>query len=456
MDISSSGLVSMLEAMTMDADSLRAWNAANESAFDAAEPQAPENIRLTAAFILSRKPLDSMREQDIHALVLFAKTLDAHAVIEGFADGFSGALKHKANEILKVFEPGDMNIAHSTARVDALLDKPASLIADARAMGSWILENSDSLGPVLTGVMASCRQSAAQLMAADNMSHLAGSAMGVFVANAMDPVQKLHQLKSFTADLPSGRFALGGSKDWDAYAEKLGTGMVPPGFKPSRDFSGQMFYQGADGRLDRSWVNYNIDASRQNGIEASLNRGILKFTVYAKGDRQEYGSGTEIFLSAFSKFQVSVKDIMQIDANWTGKKHLSSNHEQLISALNHGASLESATRQTYTGRMAERIGLTRVIQSEDPLQPIFTHPDWGAGKQMNEYSLAFARAHGRSGIEVMPAEYDADAAPKYIWDQLMMKIYDLPIEQRKTVMDQVQKNYEAFDCIYNRAVERGC
>jgi len=62
---------------------------------------------------------------------------------------------------------------------------------------------------------------------------------------------------------------------------------------------------------------------------------------------------------------------------------------------------------------------------------------------MNDYSLAFSKAHGRPQLEVTPRQINNSGTPLSQIDQnLMQTIYGLPIAQRKTVLDQMQKNLE--------------
>lgn len=227
----------------------------------------------------------------------------------------------------------------------------------------------------------------------------------------------------------------------ETYSTLMGEGLVPPPIKPMRDFSGWMQY---DSYLGNSWIYYSIDPSRQTGIEAKYRDGQYSSTIYALGDRQTYGSGTELFLSAVKKFIDNGDDIRAISENFAGHGRLSTNREQYEAHRLAGEDDATALRRTFSGRMAARLGLTEVQTTSGALYPVFVHPDWGAGKQMNDYSLAYARAHGRPQIEVTERVLEGEKLPAGLIDNTMIDlIYGLPIHARRVVLEQIHARMDA-------------
>lgn len=221
----------------------------------------------------------------------------------------------------------------------------------------------------------------------------------------------------------------------EIYSTLLGEGIVPPPLKPVRDFSGWMQYHSHHGN---SWIYYSIDPSRQTGIEAKYRQGQYSSTIYAQGDRQTYGSGTELFLSAVKKFIGNGDDIRTISENFDGHGRLTTNREQYEAHRLAGEDDATALRHTFSGRMAARLGLTEVRITSGALHPVFVHPDWGAGKQMNDYSLAYARALGRPQIEVTKRLLEGNGSMAGPLDSTLIDlIYGLPVDARRVVLEQL-------------------
>lgn len=221
----------------------------------------------------------------------------------------------------------------------------------------------------------------------------------------------------------------------EIYSTLIGEGMVPPPLKLMRDFSGWMQYHSYHGN---SWIYYNIEPLRQTGIEAKYRDGQYSSTIYALGDRQTYGSGTELFLSAVKKFIDNGDDIRKISENFAGHGRLATNREQYEAHRLAGEDDATALRHTFSGRMAARLGLTEVRTTSGSLNPVFVHPDWGAGRQMNDYSLAYARAHGRPQIEVGERILESSGSPAGPLDSTLIDlIYGLPVDTRRVVLEQI-------------------
>lgn len=227
----------------------------------------------------------------------------------------------------------------------------------------------------------------------------------------------------------------------EAYSTLMGEGLLPPPIKPMRDFSGWMQYHSC---LGKSWIYYSVDPLRQTGIEAKYRQGQYSSTIYAQGDRQTYGSGTELFLSAVKKFIDNGDNIKTIRENFDGHGRFATNREQYEASRQAGEDDATALRHTFSGRMAARLGLTEVRTTAGSLNPVFVHPDWGAGHQMNDYSLAYARAHGRPQIEVTDRVHEGEKLPAGLINNTMIDlIYGLPIDARRVVLEQIHARMDA-------------
>ncbi len=123
-----------------------------------------------------------------------------------------------------------------------------------------------------------------------------------------------------------------------------------------------------------------------------------------------------------------------------------------MNAHHEGASLKQAAKQTFTGRMAERLGLTSVdvsrvnwaLETEYPtLVTVFKCPDFGTDRAWNDYANAWVLARGRPRLEVMPRTIHAEP-PKPVYPippQLLQAVGRLPDEQREVVLRRLQENY---------------
>jgi len=422
---------------------LHAWNVANQAAFNAnttnPDQKLVENIRTTAAMIVKEKSISAYTAEDEEALTLYTRTLDSLELGEGFLNGVTDTIEHKIHAILQAFEPADMNLQRSNDRVQAAINKPANIITATSNVTTAILQNPEILSNAIDNAADLSKRAVAKNMLSKNPSLILGAAIGAATIEMADPLKKLKQTEELVdaieqvPDTP---------RDWDSYAHLLGKGTVPPALKPMRDFSDWMHFD-ISYITNKSWVIYNVDASRNNGIESDLRNGVLKLTIYARDHQDEYGHGSETFLSMVKKYTDNHQNIRQINADWTGISTLSTNQNQLVSALTGNTSAEQAAKKTFTGKMAERLALTKVSIIDNEFKPIFTHPDWGAGPLMNDYSLAFSKAHGRPQLEVTPRLLNNSDTPlSPINQDVMQIIYGLPIAQRKIVLDQMQKNVE--------------
>jgi hypothetical protein len=130
-----------------------------------------------------------------------------------------------------------------------------------------------------------------------------------------------------------------------------------------------------------------------------------------------------------------------------------------MDARQAGDSTEQAAKHTFTGRMAERIGLTSVNVSKvsteievvneslqknySTLSPVFHRPDWGSNAAWSDYANKWSLSQGRPALTVMP-RINTDTTPKSnysIPDKLLQQVEKLPVTQQESVLKQLYENY---------------
>lgn len=457
------------------------WITALENAHVSSfKPEVETNIALTLAMYVHRgnspesSPLVKRLMHIYHDTQTQNKQLGTHEITipdiaRGYAEGVSGWFEKK-------FSTGDMNLAKSQARGDpmsAMLHLPESIpntlqtIAEA---GNAIKQHPEIVPNALLQLASQARldfqaksnQSVIETIASENPGRVIGVLMGTMspeivsaiadIANPTGKAEKTAELAEHLVDaarhphhdIHSNLYAL---------ADLMGNGTVPPATKPMRDFSDWMQFNDFL-RTDKSSVIYNVDPTRNNFIDSKLVDGKLSFTIFAKEHKNEFGRGDETFMSMVKKYQLNGQDITAIQANWNGNDFLRTNHDQFLRALqDHEPYI--AAKKTFTGEMACRLALTEVCFPGDQLSPVFRHPDWGAGDQMNNYSLTFARAHGRAKIETMPRLDELSGEPLApINPELLDLIYALPVNQRHTVLERMHENHHAQEAtVYNAISE---
>lgn len=231
------------------------------------------------------------------------------------------------------------------------------------------------------------------------------------------------------------------NKVWQEYAAQLGGGSVVPTVPPMRDFSDWMHLLYLSKLHNEANFTYLVDPKLNVLIDVNLSNNKMVFMIRAQQGRESFGYGSELFLSSFKAAHEHGYEINKIGADWHGAYPYTTNKDQFHEAMKRGATNESAARQTFTGKMASRIGLTEVsFADKDILWLDFSHPDWGAGKQMNAYSLSFARAHGREQMDVVPRLNSSGEHATKIEDVFMEIVYGMPLVQREIILRHLQNN----------------
>ncbi len=327
-------------------------------------------------------------------------------------------------------------------------------IAAAITPGSQRLGKRDPFGKASMKASASWHEfsSLPPLERAGALGSMAGGALAAVVepthgeGRVVSGLAKAIEQKAAAVSLKTADLSLSSVLDWSTYAHTLGTGVVPPTVRPMRDFSDKMqlkvMASGAVNGLSVvrpfAKVSYHADPMGGNVFYANLFHGELRFSIRAKGDRQAYGFGAEMVMSGANKYLRAGYQITTLADDWKSPV-LTSNRQQFQAALADGLVPETAARVTFSGRVAERLALTDVTFDCDVLHPVFKHPDWGAGKQMNDYSLAYSRAHGRSQIDVTsrPA---MDAALQEPMKGALQAVSELSLFQQASVLEQFHYN----------------
>lgn len=423
-----------LSAIIHSHEKLKRWNDQNEQALQG-EPDATliHNIRLTAAQImLEEKAVSSQNFELMRAMNLFDRTISAREVVTAALDSAMNTATESITAQIKTLltppEPESMNLQHARTRTDEALALPSQLISSVCTVTHQVLQNPQAAYESLSRT-GSEHISQARVYFAENMrSEHPGRAIGAMAGAGVTDIA----LNTLT---PSKKM------EWNTYATLLGEGSVLPPAKPFRDFSEKMTFS------KTKWMEPEVDyqPSKRHGISSGVNNTWgLYFGIKAQEDRYAYGSGTEMFLSSIKVFHQNHISITRLTGFWA-EGTLGTNHEQFMQAYKRGATLEQAARDTFTGKMAGKLGLTAVDASDlreavakkdmSKLMPFFSHPNWGAGNQMNQYSHVYSLAHGRPGLTVAPT-----VLPATLPDEMLNEIRKLPAHQQAAVMKQAYHN----------------
>ncbi len=439
-----------LSVIISSRNKLKMWNDLNEQALTN-EPDdiVVKNIQSTAAFItLSGKSLTSQNFELMRAINLFSLTLSKAEMAKGVVNGIENSIVKKAKDILSVFEPESMNLAHAQARSQAAIEKPGKIATGIYSAIKLAWQNPDIVTSKLKQAVSlgidNAKNQLANNMQTDNASYAIGTSIGAGITsisvNMLGPTRKM---------------------DWDNYANVLGSGTVPPPLKPLRDFSDEILITPRKHAFDfpfpkmsykRDYNDYKY-AYDHSFTALIVDESALRYSVLATGNKIDFGSGSEMFLSAVKTFHLNGVEIDKILAQWDNSAKYGTNFDQFSDALRKGASLEQAAKQTFTGKMAAKLGLTSVNTSKlkkeveeisNTLQPIFQHPDWGAGKQMNDYAHKFALAHGRPSLELIPRADAIKPAPSMNIG-LLSTVSSLPEDAQETVLKRIKANLATTD-----------
>ncbi len=421
-----------LSVIISSRNKLKMWNDLNEQALTN-EPDdiVVKNIQSTAAFItLSGKSLTSQNFELMRAINLFSLTLSKAEMAKGVVNGIENSIVKKAKDILSVFEPESMNLAHAQARSQAAIEKPGKIATGIYSAIKLAWQNPDIVTSKLKQAVSlgidNAKNQLANNMQTDNASYAIGTSIGAGITsisvNMLGPTRKM---------------------DWDNYANVLGSGTVPPSLKPLRDFSDEM----SPNTQYYPEIKYE-PTSRHWVISTVNNKSTLKFTIKAHDNNFEFGSGSEMFLSSAKAYHLNGIEIKQISGYWI-RGETETNTNRFLIALADGATLKEAAKQTFTGKMAAKLGLTSVDTSQlkeaigkgdfSKFTPIFEHPDWGAGAQMNDYAHKFALAHGRPSLELIPLA-DAIKTPDAMEIGLLNTLTTLSDDAQETVIERIKYN----------------
>lgn len=436
-----------------DHDRLKAWNDLNDQALSAAsnEPdhQVVKNIQATAALIMRQeKIIASQNFELMRAMNLFDKTLSAIDLAEGFAKGSLNALQDKARETFTFITPSDMNLKHSQARGDEVMNTPMKLAEAAREISQHPGMAAKAMQVQYQTQITETVFNLAASMSDTNPSEAVGAAIGValsgMVINGLTPAGKGKMLTM------SAEKVIAKPTNWHEYATLLGGGSYPPPLRSSRDFSDLMQIESYKFIKEKARVSYT--PGKIHKIVADLYPGEgMSFLIKAKGNRDQHGSGTEMFLSMTKKLHENGIDIPSIKASWQ-EGELGANWQQFMEAYHAGATPTQAFKQTFTGRMAERLGLTSVdmkypdwaLATDSPtLKPVFKRPDWGKNPAWNDYANAWVLSQGRPGLEVISrgANEVVKKAPPAIPEGILKQVETLPPAQRDGVLRQLEANF---------------
>lgn len=436
-------------------DLLQAWNNLNENALKAegnpASTQLINNIQSTAALIAqTEKVVSSQNFELMRALNLYDKTLSATDIAKGFVGGMGDKLTDIAKQAIAFTEPSDMNLQRAQTRTHALLSKPQKT-ADAV---SYLWHHTNVIPEAFQAELSEARQHLAQSMVGEHAGVTIGAELGAAAAsifiNSINPTNKAKVITN------SAESSAEKSMNWHDYTHLIGGGLHPPPLKPMRDFSDDMHFVKPLTQYDQSRVIYEPNLSHKI-IASNLPEYGMTYLIKTLDNREKYGSGTELFLSAIKKFHTNGVDITHIRSTWN-EGALGTNWQQFMDARLAGETIEQAAKHTFGGKMAEKLGLTSVdtskvdsaIETADhtlknnytTLYPVFNRPDWGSDPAWSDYANDWVLSQGRAALTVSPktnANIPTKATPS-IPEKLMQQVEQLPAKQQEVVLKQLQEN----------------
>lgn len=438
-------------------DLLQAWNNLNESALktEGKHPNAQliKNIQLTAALIAqTEKVISSQNFELMRALNLYDQTLSSADITQGFFSGIRNKLTDIAKQATAYTEPTDMKLKHAHARTDELLNKPQK-IADAI---KTLWQDSDIIPKAFQAELSDTRQRLVQNMIGERPGIAIGAELGAvttsIIVSTINPTNKGKVITDVAESSMTKHM------DWQDYATLIGGGLHPPALKPMRDFSDDMRFVKPLSRYGQSRVIYEPKVTHKIIADYLPEYG-MTYLIKARDDREKYGSGSELFLSVVKKFHINAIDINRLKDTWD-QGELGTNWQQFMDARLRGDTIEQATKHTFSGKMAAKLGLTSVdtskvdsaIETVDQtlkknyttLYPVFNRPNWGSNPSWNDYANDWVLSQGRASLTLSP-NTNANIATKTtasIADTLMQQVEQLPAKQQEIVLKQLQENLE--------------
>lgn len=181
---------------------------------------------------------------------------------------------------------------------------------------------------------------------------------------------------------------------WDAYEKLVGTGVHLPVNQSLRDVSDKMTFvkhgEGIDGSV--SVVNLMGDAGLISG-QVNANGQLQYLVIKGRGDAAVHGD--ELFVSMVKRFRDNGVDIQEVKGLWNPSgSGLDTNWHQFMDTVQTGATSEQAAMQTFTGKQAQKLGMTRVevlnadesIANQSAVDTIYRKTDWGESKEWADFA----------------------------------------------------------------------
>lgn len=169
----------------------------------------------------------------------------------------------------------------------------------------------------------------------------------------------------------------------------------------------------------------------QHFAHGGVRNGIFEYAIRATEDRVRYGSGQEIFLNVMEALRNEGVNIDKISGFWPAKWKMTTNNDMFWKEIEAGKSPEIAACNTFTGKMAARLGFTGVEIPENTMAIIlnnerhqeihvfFVRPEWGHDHTAwPQYANRWVTAMGRPGqaisdqsLALDPSNHVLDLSP---------------------------------------------
>jgi len=412
------------------------WNVALEQALNRSpDTVVIENIRATAAVYAHTQSSLDTTHQGRHTLALYravhSRQYNNQTMGFSIQDVATGFWRGISDWVEKKTTPGDMNLEHSQNRGDpmrALLDLPKALpqqaeksvevigrIADEPSLvtkaGKLALENTSRL------IATKSKEMLLTAVAAPNPAEASGEMMGVTAAvAATELAMNINPLAraSKAVDVVDGAIdaVQNASKiDMHALGKLMGEGSYPPKPKDLRDFSDQLL----EDFSTRSGVHSLVHKfSEQTFINMSVVNDTMSFVYKRMDNNPDLPTGTEMGLSAMEAMHLNGVNIKRVKAQWAPDV-MNSNHSAFWENIDNGMTVSAAIKDTPTGKLLARVGLTNVevtpkllyaVANNDrreTLLPMLRGPDWGHSDTpaWGDYANAWQSSMGRRSIELI-------------------------------------------------------
>jgi len=424
-----------------------AWNAALEQALNQLPDKGViENIRATAAVYAHTQRSFDTTHQGRHTLALYravhSKQDNHQRMSFSMQDIAAGFWRGISNWVDKKITPGDMNLEHSQNRGDPMrtfLDSPETLPQRAeklRAVTERVVDEpllvtkagKQAVKNISQLIDTKSKEMLLTAVAAPNPAEASGEIMGISaVVVATELAMNINPLgrASKTADVVDGAIdavqdAL--KIDMHTLGNLMGQGSYPPAPKVLRDFSDQLLQDFST----RSGVHsLEHKFNEQNFINMSVVNETMTFVYKRMDDNPDLPTGTETGLSAMEALHLNGISIKRVKAQWAPDV-MNSNHLAFWENIDNGMVVSAAIKETPTGKLLARVGLTNVevtpkllyaVANNDrreTLSPMFRGPDWGHSDTpaWGDYANAWQSSMGRRSVELF--KDDVGEKPDYM------------------------------------------